>query len=77
LQDVAQAFAAKKARALASANNASNLFSAAPQTITSPVLFTLFNTRPFDVPVWVYFSFVSADMKFNPGTVSPLLILLG
>jgi hypothetical protein len=51
LQNVDQAFAAKKAKELASASNLSDLLSVAPHTITSPVLFTILNTRPFDVPV--------------------------
>lgn len=51
MQQLEQSFALQKAAQLNSSTTLSKLLSAAPQTVTTPLGHTTFNTRPFDVPM--------------------------
>ncbi|KAJ7275932.1 hypothetical protein C8J57DRAFT_1177506 [Mycena rebaudengoi] len=51
LEAISQQFALQGAQNLSSAPNLAALLSTAPQIVTRPVSYTVYNARPFDIPV--------------------------
>ena len=56
LDIVSKTFAAQMGRTIANNPNLSAVLSTSPQTITSPISYTIVNLAPFDEPVYVFFA---------------------
>jgi hypothetical protein len=55
LRKISQSFALQFANQLASSSNLTLLLSISPQTVITPIWYTINNLVPFNVPVYVFF----------------------